>query len=149
MVNYPTSYRRRATGTHAGVRFACWHAPIEALQSGTIGANPRRRRGARVASSRCVGWRSSNPSPCWLPSVVFAADCRGSLRRSVSSWRCRPDSMIAERSTTMPEDHEGFVQNRSLFGKDWATTNPATFVVFDLRLRDAHPVHFPIDVVPS
>ena len=27
--------------------------------------NPRRRRGEAVASSRCVGWRSSNPSPCW------------------------------------------------------------------------------------
>ena len=32
--------------------------------NGTIVANPRHRRGARIASSRCVGWRSSNPSLC-------------------------------------------------------------------------------------
>ena len=35
-------------------------------QSGTIVANPKRRRGARVASFRSVGSSSSNPSPCWL-----------------------------------------------------------------------------------
>ena len=41
VVNYPTSYRRRATGTRVGVPSAGWHAPLEISQSGTIVANPR------------------------------------------------------------------------------------------------------------
>jgi hypothetical protein len=47
-------------------------------------ANPRRRRGAGGASSRCVGWRSSNPSPCWLRhgTVEPRPHNRSCLRRS-------------------------------------------------------------------
>jgi hypothetical protein len=40
--------------------------PAGCASNGTIVANPRRRRGAGVASSRCVGWHSFNPSPRWL-----------------------------------------------------------------------------------
>ena len=38
--------------------------------------NPRRRRLAGVASTHCVGWHSSNPSPCWP-------------RRGTAVWRPR------------------------------------------------------------
>ena len=38
---------------------------------------------------------------------------------------------------------------RSLLGKDWAATNATTFVMLDLWLRDANPIHFPIDVLPA
>ena len=31
----------------------------------------------------------------------------------------------------------------------WTTPNAAAFVAVDLWLRDTHPVHFPVDVVPS
>ena len=51
----------RAVGTRVAVQFAGWPASNE-----TIVANPRRRRGEAVASSRCVSWHSSNPSPRWL-----------------------------------------------------------------------------------
>ena len=51
----------RAMGTLAAVPSVCWPS-----SNGTIVANPRHRRGAGVASSRCVGWRSSGPSPCLL-----------------------------------------------------------------------------------
>ena len=51
----------RAVGTRVGTLFAGWPA-----SNGTIVANPKRPRGVAVASSRCAGWRSSNPSPCWL-----------------------------------------------------------------------------------
>ena len=83
----------RAGGTHAGVRFACWHAPIEALQSGTIVANPRRRRGAGVASFRCVGWRDLPTHRC--------VGCRSVLRCG--------DHVF----TFVSEDLERFVEDRS------------------------------------
>jgi hypothetical protein len=57
--------------------------------------------------------------------------------------------MIAERSTTKSEDLERFVEDRSQLREDRTTPNPTTFVVLDFWLRDAHPVHFPIDVVPT
>jgi len=47
------------------------------------------------------------------------------------------------------KDLEGFVEDRTQLGKDWATTNPAAFVMLDLWLWNAHPVQLPIDVVPS
>ena len=59
--SYLASYKPHAVGTHVGARSAGWHA-----SSGTIVANPRRQAGEAVASSRCVDWRSSNPSPYWL-----------------------------------------------------------------------------------
>ena len=56
VVSCQAKSKPHATGTHAGARFVCWPASNE-----TIVANLKRRRGAAVASSRCVGWRSSNP----------------------------------------------------------------------------------------
>mgnify|MGYP003341451441 CR=1 FL=1 len=51
--------------------------------------------------------------------------------------------------TLVAEDLEGFVEDGSQLGKDRATTNPTTFVVFYLRLWNAHPVYLPVDVVPA
>ena len=65
VVSFQAKSKPRAVGTHAGVLFVCWLA-----SNGTIVANPRRPRGEAVASSRCVGWRSSTPSPCWQRIVV-------------------------------------------------------------------------------
>jgi hypothetical protein len=36
------------------------------------------------------------------------------------------------------KDLERFVEDRTPLGEDWAATNPATFVVLDLWLRDTH-----------
>jgi len=44
------------------------------------------------------------------------------------------------------EDFEGFVEDRSKLGEDWAAANTTALVMFHLRIRDAHPVDFPIDV---
>jgi hypothetical protein len=44
------------------------------------------------------------------------------------------------------ENLEGLIEDRSKLGEDRATTNATTFVMLDLRLGDAHPIHFPIDV---
>ena len=76
--------RPRAVGTRVAVLFVCWLAPLEATLYGTIVADPRRRRGAAVASSRCVGWRSFTPSPCWLPhgTAVRQPHIRSCPRRS-------------------------------------------------------------------
>ena len=97
----------RAAENPVAVRFGGLPAPIQALQNGTIVANARLRRGAATVSSRCVGWRYSNPSPCWL-------------RRGTAL--CRPSTRFASK------DLEGFVEDRSQLRKDRASTNPATFV---------------------
>ncbi len=47
------------------------------------------------------------------------------------------------------EDLEGFVEDRSQLREDRAATNATTFVVLDLRLGDAHPIHLPINVLPT
>ena len=47
------------------------------------------------------------------------------------------------------EDLERFVEDRSKLGEDRAATNATAFVMLDLRLWDAHPIHFPIDVLPT
>jgi hypothetical protein len=47
------------------------------------------------------------------------------------------------------QDLEGFVKDRPKLRKDRAATNAPAFVMLDLRFWDAHPIHFPIDVVPS
>ena len=47
------------------------------------------------------------------------------------------------------EDLERVVEDRSKLGEDWAATNAKAFVMLDLWLRDAHPIHFPIDVFPT
>ena len=62
MASCQAKSKPHATGILAGARSAGWPASNE-----TIVANPRRRRGARVASSRSVDWHSSNPLSCWLP----------------------------------------------------------------------------------
>ena len=53
-------------------------------QSGTIVANPKRRRGAAVVSFRCVGSSSSKPSRCWrqLDTAVRRPRIRSCHRRS-------------------------------------------------------------------
>ena len=69
--------------------------------------------------------------PCWLPIV---AD------RSVDPYprnAADPNTMIAERSTTMSKDLERFVEDRTQLGKDRAAANAATFVMLD---RDLGPV---------
>ncbi len=63
----------------------CGHTRFKAAQKLGLD-NPRRRRGEAVASSRCVGWRSSNPSPCWLRRVTgeprpHSRSCRRRSRR--------------------------------------------------------------------
>ena len=62
VVSCQATSKPRAKGTHVAVPFVCWPA-----SNGTIVANPRRRRGARGGSFRCVDSSSSSPSPCWLP----------------------------------------------------------------------------------
>ena len=47
------------------------------------------------------------------------------------------------------EDLERFVEDRSKLRKVRAATNAKTFVMFDLRLWNDHPIHFPIDVFPT
>ena len=44
------------------------------------------------------------------------------------------------------EDLEGFVEDWSQLGEDRAATNAKALVMFHSRIRDAHPVDFPIDV---
>jgi phosphatidylserine decarboxylase len=44
------------------------------------------------------------------------------------------------------KDLKSFVEDRSQLREDRATTNATAFVVLDLRLWDAHSIHFPIDV---
>ena len=119
----------RVAETLVGARSAGWPAPIQALQNGTIVANPRRRRGAGVASFRCVGWRDLPTHRC--------VGCRSVLGSG--------DHVF----TLVSEDLEGFVEDRTQLGKDRASANPPSFVVLDLWLRDIHPIPFPIDVVPA
>jgi hypothetical protein len=47
------------------------------------------------------------------------------------------------------EDLERFVEDRSKLREDRAATNATAFVTLDLRLRDAYPIQFPIDVLPT
>ena len=47
------------------------------------------------------------------------------------------------------EDLEGFVEDRSKLGEDRATTNATGFVMLDLWLWNTHPIHLPIDLLPS
>jgi hypothetical protein len=75
------------------------------------------------------------------PMAMLAADCRGFLRN--------PRVRTSERSATFSKDLERVVEDRSQFGKDRTAANPATFVVLDPWLRDTHPVHLPVDLVPA
>jgi len=49
----------------------------------------------------------------------------------------------------VPEDLERFVEDRTQLREDRATANAMAFLVFYLRLFDAHSIQFRIDVVPS
>jgi hypothetical protein len=51
--------------------------------------------------------------------------------------------------TLIAEDLEGFVEDRSKLREDRAATNATAFVTLELRLRDAYPIQFPIDVLPT
>ena len=78
-------------------------------QNGTIVANPKCWRGAAVASSRCVGSSSSNPSPCWLQL------CTGDLVGSVC------DVLIISRMTATSLDVNWLGLD---FGHDGISVNP-------------------------
>jgi hypothetical protein len=47
------------------------------------------------------------------------------------------------------EDLEGFVEDRTQLREDRADANAPTFVMLDLRLWDADPIQFPVDVLPA
>ena len=47
------------------------------------------------------------------------------------------------------KDLEGFVEDRSQLGEYRAATNATAFVMLDLWLWNAHPIHFPVDVLPT
>ena len=92
--------RRHAAGTRVTVPFVGWLA-----SSGTIVANPRLRRGAAGASSRCVGSSSSNPSPCWRPlGIVEPRPQTRSCRRI--SRRLRRGSIAAREKSGNCECHD-------------------------------------------
>ena len=116
--------RPRAAGTRVVVPFACWHAPLVALQCGTIVANPRRRRVARVASFRCVGSSSSSPSPCWRqlgtrepresecrrkpPRLKFSSVSTFSTSSSSFPWTIIREAALGDEpmSTLLPDNFE-------------------------------------------
>ena len=86
MVSCQAKSKPRAVETHVAVPFVGWPA-----SSGTIAANPRLRRGAVVASFRCVDSSSSNPSLYWLPLDIAVRRPRirsraRRLERLVEEW---------------------------------------------------------------
>ena len=91
------------------------------------------RRNSRVISLRRLAF--------FHPIAVLAANCRGFLRN--------PRVRTSERSATFSEDLKSFIEDRSQLRKNRTTPNPAALVVLDLRFWDAHPIHFPIDVLPA
>jgi len=99
VVNCQAKSKPHAMGTLAAVLSV--YLPSS---NGTIVANPRHRRGAGVASSRCVGWRSSNPSPCWLRlgTAERRPRIRSCLRRS---RRLRRGSVAAPERSGSYECH--------------------------------------------
>ena len=100
VVSCQAKSRPRATGTRVAVPFVGWLA-----SSGTIVANPRLRRGAAGASSRCVGSSSSNPSPCWRPlGIVEPRPQTRSCRRI--SRRLRRGSIAAREKSGNCECHD-------------------------------------------
>ena len=101
------------------VRSSCWLA-----SNGAIVANAILRRGARVASFRSVGSRSSSPSPCWL---------------LLDTVEPRPHTRSCRRRSR--RFHRGSVEARA----DRAATNATTFVMLDLRFGGTHAERFPVD----
>jgi len=123
-----------ATGTRAGVRFACWHAPIEALQSGTIVANPRHRRGAAVASSHCVSWRSSSPSPCWVR--------RDTAERRPRIRSCGQRSRTFRRGSVAARERSGNSECHGLLGARTSASG-YSFGSSPSRCRPSEAIAFP------
>ena len=103
LVNCQTKSRRHAVGTRVGALFACWPA-----SNGTIVANPRRRRGARVVSFHFVGWRSSTPSPCWLR--------RGTGEPRPHSRSCLQRSRTLRPRSVAAQERLGNYESRDLRG---------------------------------
>ncbi len=98
MVSCQARSKPRATGTRVAVPFVCWPA-----SSGTIVANPKRRRVATVASSRCVGSSSSNPSLYWL--------LHGTVERRPHTRSChRISRPIGKFLLTIPQAVAPFIQ---------------------------------------
>ena len=125
--------------SHHHLRYAGWLAPLEALQSGTIAANPKRRRVAGVASFRCVGSSSSNPSLCWLPLDTAEPRTRTrSCRRR--SRRLRRGSVAVQHSTTLIQLGGCFP---SIAHKDLTSTSGGRFI------RSNWIVAFPTSVSPT
>jgi hypothetical protein len=100
VVSYQATSKPHAAGTHVAIRSAGWPA-----SNGTVVANPRRRRGAEVASSRCVGWHSSNPWLCWPPlgTAVQRPHIRSCRRRS---RRPRRGSVAVQERSDNCESHD-------------------------------------------
>ncbi len=76
-------------------------------------ANPRRRRGEGVASSRCVGWRSSSPSLCWLR--------RGTEVRRLHIRSCHRRSRRLHQESVAALERLGNCESHDLRGaRPWA-----------------------------
>jgi len=71
-------------------------------------ANPRHRRGARVASFRCVGSSSSSPSPCWL--------LHGTVEPRPHIRSCRRRSRRLHRGSVAARERSGSYECHGLRG---------------------------------
>ncbi len=123
-----------APETLVAVPFACWLA-----SNGTIVANPRRQRGAVVASSRSVGSSSSNPSLYWRPldTGPQRPHTRSCHRRS---RRLHRGSVAVQHSTTLIQLGGCFP---SITHKDLTSISGGRFI------RSNWIVAFPTSVSPT
>ena len=120
MVNCHARSKPREVGTRVAVPSAGWPA-----SNAKIVASPKHRRGSRVISVRRFEF--------FQPIAVLAA----------ARYWGRSDRILA----LVAEYLERFIEDRSQLREDRAATNAPAFVMLDLWLRDAHPIHFPIDVI--
>ena len=89
------------------------------------------------------GFCSLHAARCVSPAALhFASRCQNRVVFRVALSR---HHVLALGS----KDLKCFVEDQSQLWENRATTNPATMVMGYLGLRDAHSVHFPIDVVPA
>ena len=117
--------RRRATGTRVGVLFRILTGISVLVLLLVLVLGPT----ASITSTSTISLSTRTTEP-----THGRVGCRSILWRS--------DHILA----FVAENLEGLIEDRSKLGEDRATTNDTTFVVLDLRLGDAHPIHFPIDV---
>lgn len=103
MASCQAKSRPRAVGTRAAVPFVGWLASSE-----TIVANLRRRRVAAVASFRCVGSSSSNPSLYWRPHDTVEQ------RQRIRSYRQR--SRRLRRGSVASQERSGNCECQDLRG---------------------------------